>query len=532
MLKRFFTLFLILSSLLLSASDDTVRLAKAQKALQSSDEIEQFRGYNECKSLYLKALSTKNSPMLKESLEGIIKGGELLAIDVSRYKADLAKLSPEPKAINPKSSTVAATEVTNKPVDRKILEFPREYLKPSVDSTIAPMQPTLPVAVVKNVETAKFSSVVAITKVHRLLDAQWKEKGIELTFDTPVEAKEIRFSKIIEAEKQRFRYIVDIDSARIVQGKSLEHHSLQKIRLAQYDSKTLRVVIESANAIGIKPTYKGKALYLDLELSQGREATTPTFVPLVKAPIAQEPPITVLPPSLVGINPKDKSKKIIVIDPGHGGKDSGAVGNGHMEKEIVLQISLSLAQRLRSLGYTVHLTRDSDFFVELKDRTRFANDKMADLFLSIHANSIAKGSDVNAAYGIETYFLSPGRSERAMRVAAKENHEDMGEMSSYGKLSFLNVLNSEKIIASNKLAIDIQKGVLGGLRPHYPNVKDNGAREAPFWVLVGAQMPAILLETGYISNPEESNRIADPAYQKEMIDGIVDGVKRYFANNQ
>ncbi len=137
----------------------------------------------------------------------------------------------------------------------------------------------------------------------------------------------------------------------------------------------------------------------------------------------------------------------------------------------------------------------------------------------------------NAAYGIETYYLSPGRSERAMRVAALENSEDMSEMGAYGKLSFLNVLNSEKIIASNKLAIDIQKGVLNNLRKQYPNVKDNGAREAPFWVLVGAQMPAILLETGYISNPEESSRISDPKYQKWMVEGMVDGVKHYFANN-
>jgi N-acetylmuramoyl-L-alanine amidase len=104
-------------------------------------------------------------------------------------------------------------------------------------------------------------------------------------------------------------------------------------------------------------------------------------------------------------------------------------------------------------------------------------------------------------------------------------------MGAFGKLSFLNVLNTEKIIASNKLAIDIQKGVLNNLRKQFPNVKDNGAREAPFWVLVGAQMPAILLETGYISHPDESARIADSKYQKWMVEGMIDGVKHYFANN-
>ncbi|MGA9045108.1 N-acetylmuramoyl-L-alanine amidase family protein, partial [Sulfuricurvum sp.] len=169
--------------------------------------------------------------------------------------------------------------------------------------------------------------------------------------------------------------------------------------------------------------------------------------------------------------------------------------------------------------------------IELKDRTKFANDKEADLFISVHANSIPKTSDPLGAQGLETYFLSPGRSERAMRVAALENSEDMNEMGQYGKLSFLSFLNTEKIIASNKLAIDLQKGMLANLRKQFPNVRDNGVREAPFWVLVGAQMPAVLLEVGYISHPDESARIADEKYQKWMVEGLLEGVGRYFTNN-
>jgi N-acetylmuramoyl-L-alanine amidase len=118
-----------------------------------------------------------------------------------------------------------------------------------------------------------------------------------------------------------------------------------------------------------------------------------------------------------------------------------------------------------------------------------------------------------------------------MRVAALENSEEMEEMGQYGKLSFLSFLNKEKIIASNKLAIDLQKGMLGSLRKQFPSVHDNGVREAPFWVLVGAQMPAVLLEVGYISHPEESHRIADDKYQRFLTDGLVEGVGRYFTNN-
>ena len=533
MMIRLSLLFLLLTLLVMGASEDQLRLEKAQKALQTSDEIEQFRGYNECKSLYSKALSTKNDSMVKEALECIVKGGGFLHIDVTKYKAELLKLSSsetvqasQSPTVNPPLTAIKTAEAVKAP-----LEFPKKYLKPPLavvkDSTLNLFTPSL-VQPIKAPEVLKSPSEAVILKKHRLLESKFKDTGIELIFDTPIDSHEIHLSKIIESDKQRFRYIIDIDSATISQTKVLEHSAIQKIRLAQYDAKTLRMVIESNNAITIKPVYKGTSFYIDLSL-QSVTPKSPVFS-LIPA-VMLEPPLSVSPPPLLSVPPRDRSKKVIVIDPGHGGKDSGAVGNGYMEKEIVLQVSLELSERLRSMGYVVHMTRVNDTFVELKDRTKFANDKMADLFLSVHANAIPKGSDANAAYGIETYYLSPGRSERAMRVAALENSEDMSEMGAYGKLSFLNVLNSEKIIASNKLAIDIQKGVLNNLRKQYPNVKDNGAREAPFWVLVGAQMPAILFEMGYISNPEESSRIADAKYQKWMVEGMLDGVKHYFTNN-
>ncbi|MDP1785374.1 MAG: N-acetylmuramoyl-L-alanine amidase, partial [Sulfuricurvum sp.] len=423
-----------------------------------------------------------------------------------------------------------------KPIEtfQKPLMFPKEYMKvPSVqpkESSNSFLTPTS-AQLFNLTEPIKASSDVSVIKRHHLLETKWKDTGVELLFDTPLEAKEIHLSKIIESEKQRFRYIIDIDSATLAQTKIIEHKNINQIRLAQYDAKTLRLVIDHSQAIAIKPVTKGFSLYIDLSLQAvARELATPP-TPILQPPAVALPPLIEALPPLLTVTPRDRSKKVIVIDPGHGGKDSGAIGNGYREKDIVLQISLELYEELKAMGYTVYMTRSNDTFIELKDRTKFANDKMADLFLSVHANAIPKGADANAAYGIETYFLSPGRSERAMRVAALENSEDMGEMGQYGKLSFLNVINTEKIIASNKLAIDIQKGVLSNLRKQYPNVKDNGAREAPFWVLVGAQMPAILLETGYISNPDESARIADAKYQKWMVEGMIDGVKHYFANN-
>lgn len=536
-LGQIFFLVLVLFSLNVIAADDASRLDAAKKALQSNDEIEQFRGYNECKTIYLRANLNKNTDLARDALIGIVKGGETLGIDVSKYKTELAKLQP---AI----STPAAPIVTTPPAASKSLEtlqkplvFPKEYMKvPAVQTKETQntfLAPTTGVQLLKLAEPIKVSAE-SETKRHRLIDTKWKDTGLELIFDTSINANEIHLSKIIESDKQRFRYIIDIDSATLPQTKILEHKKINQIRMAQYDSKTLRMVIEHNQALGIKPVATGFSVFIDLSLQaviKEQSSISSPPVALLKPPAPELPPLIEALPPLVNVTRKDRSRKVIVIDPGHGGKDSGATGNGYMEKNIVLQIGLELEEALKAIGYTVYMTRSTDVFIELKDRTKFANDKMADLFLSIHANAIPKGSDPNAAYGIETYFLSPGRSERAMRVAALENSEDMGEMGEFGKLSFLNVLNTEKIIASNKLAIDIQKGVLNNLRKQFPNVKDNGAREAPFWVLVGAQMPAILLETGYISNPDESARIADSKYQKWMVEGMIDGVKHYFANN-
>ena len=532
-----FFFILVVLSLNVIAADDLARLEAAKKALQSSDEIEQFRAYNEYKTIYLRANLNKNTDLARDALDGIVKGGVLLGIDVSKYKTELVKLQPEPVvAAVPVIKTVA--------IAQKPLTFPREYLKtPSVqpkedsNSFLTPTSAQL----FNLAEPTKTPVKAPLGKQHRLLDAKWNNDGLELLFDTAIDPKEIHLSKIIESEKKRFRYIIDIDSGQLSQEKLLEHKHINKLRLGQYDSKILRLVIEHSQAIAVKAVAGGSSVLIDLPLEILTKEPSARPVPVAQAATPDLPPlppllgafpssITTLPP-LANVTPRDRSKKVIVIDPGHGGKDSGATGNGYMEKNIVLEIGLELSDQLKAMGYTVYMTRSTDVFVELKDRTKFANDKMADLFLSVHANAIPKGADANAAYGLETYYLSPGRSERAMRVAALENSEDMGEMGAFGKLSFLNVLNTEKIIASNKLAIDIQKGVLNNLRKQFPNVKDNGAREAPFWVLVGAQMPAILLETGYISNPDESARIADSKYQKWMVEGMIDGVKHYFANN-
>ena len=227
------------------------------------------------------------------------------------------------------------------------------------------------------------------------------------------------------------------------------------------------------------------------------------------------------------------SAKTIVIDAGHGGKDAGAVGSGrNYEKNIVLAVAKYLKKELNKMGFKVYLTRSRDKFVELNDRTHFANVKNADIFISLHANAVPK-SKAKYVHGVETYFLSPARSARAKRVAALENKGDMDKMSWGSKNSLLTILNQSKITASNKIAIDIQRNMLYKLRAIYGKsaIKDGGVREGPFWVLVGAQMPSILIEVGYISHPKEGRRIKTTKYQKNIAVGIAEGVKSYFIKN-
>ncbi|WP_367683590.1 N-acetylmuramoyl-L-alanine amidase family protein [Helicobacter pylori] len=231
------------------------------------------------------------------------------------------------------------------------------------------------------------------------------------------------------------------------------------------------------------------------------------------------------------IKTKRKKHKKIVLDAGHGGKDCGAMSaNLVCEKDIVLEVVKFLHKELKKRGYSVLLTRDKDIYIDLVGRTELANRKSADLFISVHANSVPKHSTSNA-HGIETYFLSTARSERARKVAEQENKDDVNLMDYFSKSLLLNSLNTQRLIVSNKLAIDVQYGMLQSIRKNYPDVVDGGVREGPFWVLAGALMPSILIEIGYNSHAIESKRIQSKPYQKILAKGIADGIDSFFSKN-
>ncbi len=215
----------------------------------------------------------------------------------------------------------------------------------------------------------------------------------------------------------------------------------------------------------------------------------------------------------------------IVIDPGHGGKDFGAPGylKGIHEKDVVLKISKKLAERIRNeLGCEVIMTRSTDRYLTLEERTAIANTQNADLFISVHTNSHRD----RRAFGIETYFLNLATDNDAILVAARENATSAKNISDLQ--SILNdLMHNAKVNESSRLADHVQTAMCSGLAKRYRQVKDKGVKQAPFYVLLGAQMPAILVETSFISNARECKRLVDGRFQEELVDAIIDGVRRY-----
>ncbi|WQT05130.1 N-acetylmuramoyl-L-alanine amidase [Helicobacter pylori] len=265
--------------------------------------------------------------------------------------------------------------------------------------------------------------------------------------------------------------------------------------------------------------------------SQWNERSTKKEIPKKEAENESKNQVFIAEKNDAFIKTKRKKHKKIVLDAGHGGKDCGAMSaNLVCEKDIVLEVVKFLHKELKKRGYSVLLTRDKDIYIDLVARTELANKKSADLFISVHANSIPKHSTSNA-HGIETYFLSTARSERARKVAEQENKDDVNLMDYFSKSLLLNSLNTQRLIVSNKLAIDVQYGMLQSIRKNYPDVVDGGVREGPFWVLAGALMPSILIEIGYNSHAIESKRIQSKPYQKILAKGIADGIDSFFSKN-
>lgn len=363
------------------------------------------------------------------------------------------------------------------------------------------------------------------------------------------------FEKNFTSHRHKNGVFYDIKAELTIPKKSISLENDSEITIAQNTKKVARIVISSSKVDDLIFKISNKTLMLRFQESDNLSDLFATLnvdskqVDSTKSTakdVAKKPTDSTQNPPKDSTKDKDSAKnddrqdstiqtgkgKIIVLDAGHGGKDCGAKVGKVCEKTLTLAISKKTAEILKKRGYKVFVTRNSDKYLSLTDRTKIANDKNADIFISIHANALDKKSkNYKNANGIETYFLSTARSERARKVAELENKDDIEVMNHFSKLSFLNSINSQRLLASNKLAIDVQSGMLINARKTYKKTLDGGVREGPFWVLAGALMPSVLIEVGYMTNDTDLKRLQIPDYQNALARGIADGIDGYFLKN-
>ncbi len=297
---------------------------------------------------------------------------------------------------------------------------------------------------------------------------------------------------------------------------------LKAIRLGQFLPDTARVVLDfqKIRTVSIFPLSGPDRIVMDIA---GEESTTERFSRIRKK-VSGEGEKTLTLSEQLGM----KVAKV-VIDPGHGGKDPGCVGkSGLMEKEITLDVGRRLKKLLEEdLNLEVVMTRDRDVFVPLDERTAIANREKADLFISIHVNAAANTS----LRGIETWFLDLAASERAKKIAARENLYVQRPMSDLDVILNDLLLNS-KTQESSRLAEIMQGELATDLSQKFKGIKNHGVKGAPFVVLVGARMPSVLTEIAFISNPTEEKRLKTGQYRSDIAQGLMNGVRSYMSSSQ
>ena len=303
---------------------------------------------------------------------------------------------------------------------------------------------------------------------------------------------------------------------------------LQRMRSAQFDPTTVRVVLDTLAIADYKIFNLDDPFRIIVDVKGTASAKLP---PLPEADPKEPPPSSqpqtakkkpIKAPSLaqqlgLGI-------KRVVLDPGHGGKDPGAIGVGGLqEKDIVLNVAKKVARQLSAkMGAEVVLTRKSDVFIPLEERTAIANTKGGDLFISIHANAAPSPQ----AQGIETYYLDLAVSEEERGLAALENASSTRQISDLQNILSSLMQNSKKD-ESARLAGIVQNHMVSGLCKAFPGITNHGVKKAPFIVLIGAQMPSILTEIAFISNPQEAQRLQDDQYLEALANQITAGVVNY-----
>lgn len=546
---KFFLIFLFFFNSAICASALS-SLDKFDKNFDSAVNKEKIAMHQELRTLYVKSIMENNVNLRVQSLTRLIKSSKALGLDTKPYEKELASI-PQP-----------AKPSEEKP-KQEIKQVKKEQLKQE------PKQKELKLSQLSSAPLAAQNAKTVKNQTLQLLEALDSDGNFELKFSRQLNGNDIKKTDL----NQKGSYKTIYEFKGIWSGGKLQrfkNYLVDEISISQFDEKTVRVVFVSQFEPNLKLRVDNQSLifskakptqsqnltnqnskqknHQQLAKQELQKATTkPTQQKQEKATAQtktdakstqstaekDEQEIVLAPVKTASTKKITSAKgKVIVLDAGHGGDDPGAINGSLKEKNIVLSIAQKAGKELQGRGYKVYYTRSKDKFINLRDRTKYANDKAADLFISIHANAAPNKTKAATMRGIETFFLSPARSERSKNAAALENKSDIEEMNYFSKQTFLNFLNREKIIASNKLAIDVQREVLARAKSVSSKASDGGIREAPFWVLVGALMPAVLLEVGYITHPSEGDLINNSKYQDALAKGLADGIDVYFSNQQ
>jgi len=320
------------------------------------------------------------------------------------------------------------------------------------------------------------------------------------------------------------RVYIDIFQAKlnpILHGKTIPVNSdyLRQIRIAQKTTSTVRAVVD----IDFGKVKKYQVFHLldpfrvviDIYPEKSTEEKATEKIPAPPQPT--ESGYSMIRQLGLGV-------RRVVIDPGHGGADPGSISRtGLKEKDVVLKVCLYLKQLLSSRkDLEVTLTRESDIFIPLENRTIIANQKKADIFISIHANA-HKNKRLS---GVETFFLNFSQNPKINEIAAKENATSTKNISEMMDI-IKKIVRNSKIVESRELAKKIQKSLVNQLSKSYKNVKNLGVRGGPFWVLIGGETPSVLVEISYLSNYREETRLKSPQYLQKVAQGIYEGIVEY-----
>ena len=386
---------------------------------------------------------------------------------------------------------------------------PEDGIKKLIQAAAKPKKPS------KQADPPSATSTATITGLRFWSNPHYTRIVVDAAKETPYTHRLLKKDPAIKVPHQRL--YIDFENSRLAHDikKFIPIHDdlLRDVRAGQYTKKSVRVVIDlksfqSYKIFALKNPFRTVIDVWGQKSAEELKTVAPaiakkTPMPGKKGPAAQRPAPKIIEPK--GKIPKGALARQlvlgvsrIVIDAGHGGRDYGAPGylKGVHEKHVVLSIAKRLEKKIRTqLKCKVIMTRKRDRYLTLEERTAIANTKNADLFISIHTNAHRN----RRAYGIETYFLNLATDEESIRVAARENATSTKNISDLQSI-LSDLMQNAKVNESSRLATRIQESVYKQLKRKYSRIRNKGVKQAPFYVLLGAQMPAVLVEASFISN--------------------------------